>query len=92
MPLSSSQLRAPRLQVLANGQIVTGAIAAEVLSNNYYAADRFSATVSLGLDRRADASFWASEVDIQLEVRISLDGGSSYTSLIQGEVDNVAID
>jgi phage protein D len=80
------------LQLLANGQVVACAIAAEVLSNNYYAADRFSATVGLRLDRRIDASFWASEVDILLEVRISLDGGSSYTSLIQGEVDNVAID
>jgi phage protein D len=94
LPLNdqASVWRAPRLQVIANGQIVAGAMDAEVISNNYYAADRFSASIALGVDAWAGASFWASEPDILLEVRFSLDGGASFTSLVQGAVDGVSID
>ncbi|MEJ0016746.1 MAG: hypothetical protein WDN25_09280 [Acetobacteraceae bacterium] len=85
-------LRAPRLRIFANGQNVAGAIAAEVISNNYYAADRFSASIALGGDPWAGAALWASEPDILLEVQFSLDGGASYASLVQGAVDSVSID
>ena len=48
LPFSSpsSVWRAPRLQVIANGQIVVGAMEAEVISNNYYAADRFNISIA----------------------------------------------
>lgn len=94
LPLNDmvSTWRSPRLQVLANGQIIAGAIEAEVISNNYYAADRFRASVALGIDPWADASFWASQTDILLDVQFSLDGGASFTSLVQGAVDRVSID
>jgi phage protein D len=94
LPLSDprSAWRAPRLQVIANGQIVAGAMEAEVISNNYYAADRFNASIALGIDPWAEASFWASEPDILLDVQFSLDGGGSFTSLVQGAVDSVSID
>ncbi len=85
-------LRAPRLRVIANGQIIAGAMEAEVVSNNYYGADRFSASVALGIDTWAEASFWASEPDILLEVQFSLDGGGSFTSLVKGAIDSVSID
>jgi hypothetical protein len=78
--------------VLANGQVVNGAMESEVISNNHYAADRFSASVALGIDPWADISFWASESNILLEVQFSLDGGASFTSLVQGTVDTVMID
>lgn len=84
--------RAPRLRVIANGQVLNGAMEAEVISNNHYAADRFSASVALGIDPWADISFWASESNILLEVQFSLDGGATFTSLIQGGVDAVSID
>lgn len=84
--------RAPRLRVIANGQVLNGAMEAEVISNNHYAADRFSASVALGIDPWADIAFWASESNILLEVQFSLDGGASFTSLIQGSVDAVSID
>ena len=87
-----SELRAPRLRVIANGQVIAGAMEAEVVSNNYYAADRFSASVALGIDQWAEASFWASEPDILLDVQFSLDGGASFTSLVQGAVDRVSLD
>ncbi len=84
--------RAPRLKVIANGQIICGAMEAEVISNNYYAADRFRASVALGTDPWAGASFWASEPDFLLDVQFSLDGGASFVSLVQGIVDSVSID
>lgn len=94
MPLSdaSSIWRTPRLRVIANGQIVSGATEAEVASNNYYAADRFSVSVALGVDPWAAASFWAREPEVLLEVQFSLDGGASFTSLVQGAIDRVSID
>ena len=84
--------RAPRLQVIANGETVSGTVDAEVLSNNYYSADRFRASVALGADPWAGASFWASEPHIMVDVQFSLDGGASFVSLIQGTVDSISID
>jgi phage protein D len=84
--------RAPQLRIIANGQVLTGAMQAEVLSNNYYAADRFSVTAALGADPWASAAFWASASDILVDLQFSLDGGASFTSLVQGTVDNISID
>jgi phage protein D len=84
--------RAPRLQLLANGTLIQGAVEASVRSNNHYAADRFTAVVALGIDLWANAAFWASQTDILLDVQFSIDGGGTFTSLIQGLVDTVAID
>lgn len=84
--------RAPRLRVIANGEVVMGAVAAQVVSNNYYAADRFSASIAIGLDHWQSASFWTREPDITLEVQCSLDGGASFTSLVEGAVDHMTFD
>jgi phage protein D len=94
LPVSETLLnwRAPRLRIIANGALLTGAVEAEVISNNHYAADRFAASVALGADVWTAASFWSSEPDILMDVQFSLDGGASFTSLVQGTVDNVAID
>lgn len=94
MPPNESRAtwRAPRLQIVANGQAVVGAMDAEVVSNNYYAADRFRASVALGVDEWAGASFWASEPDILLDIQFSVDGGASFVSLMQGAIDSVSID
>jgi hypothetical protein len=94
LPLSEPPAvpRAPQLRVTANGRVLTGAMQADVLSNNYYAADRFSVTSALGSDPWASAAFWASASDILVDVQFSLDGGASFTSLIQGAVDSINID
>ncbi len=84
--------REPRVRLFANGAPIQGAVEADVLSNNHYAADRFTAVVALGVDLWANAAYWASQTDILLDVQFSLDGGGTYTSLIQGLVDTVAID
>jgi phage protein D len=87
-----SSYRAPRLRLMANGLPIQGAVEADVLSNNHYAADRFTAVVALGIDVWANAAFWASQTDILLDVQFSLDGGATFASLIQGLVDTVSID
>jgi phage protein D len=91
-PSIASPWRAPRLQILANGTPVQGVVEADVLSNNHYAADRFAAVVAIGIDLWATAGYWASQTDILLDVQFSLDGGATYTSLIQGLVDNISVD
>jgi phage protein D len=84
-------LRSPRVNVVANGSPVPGIIDVDVISNNHFAADRFSATIALGAAAWSSASFWSSQADIQLDIQISLDG-ISFTSMVQGAVDVVAID
>jgi phage protein D len=84
--------RAPRLCLLANGQILTGAYEAEVASNNHFSADRFDAVIALGPDPWADACFWSSEPGVLIDIQLGLDGGASFTSLIQGFADKVSID
>jgi hypothetical protein len=61
LPLSdlASVWRQPRLQVLANGATVAGAARAEVISNNYYAGDRFLVEIALTADPAMGAGFWA---------------------------------
>jgi phage protein D len=84
--------RAPRLRVLANGEPMAGVAEAEVVSNNHFGADRFAASIALGADLWAAAPFWSSEPDILVDVQFSLDGGATFTSLVQGSVDSVVID
>ena len=87
-----SSYRAPRLRVLANGQILIGAYEADVNSSNHFSADRFSAVIALGPDQWANSDFWSSEADVLIDIQFGLDGGTSFTDLIQGYVDNVSID
>jgi hypothetical protein len=84
--------RAPRLRLLANDRVLTGAYEAETNSNNHYGADRFSAVLALGPDSWADGCFWSSEANILIDVQFSLDGGVNFTSLMRGLVDMVSID
>ncbi len=44
MPASSSLLRQPRLRCLIGGTPLAAAVAADITSNNHYAADRFRLT------------------------------------------------
>ncbi len=91
MPFNNllADARAPRLRLLANGGEVPGAVEAEIRSNNHYAADRFRVGVALGAMAAAP---WAASDDIDAEIKVSLDGGLSWTSLVQGAVDRVEID
>jgi phage protein D len=84
--------RSPRLRLFVNGQALSGAYEVEIVSNNHFGADRFDAVVALGPDPWATAYFWSSQADIVVDIQLGLDGGTSFTSLIQGFVDKVSID
>jgi hypothetical protein len=87
-----SESRAPRLLALVNGAVLTSVTDAEVIANNHYAADRFRATAALAGDPVLGSAFWSSTDTIAVDIRFSLDGGASFTSLIRGNVDKVSLD
>jgi phage protein D len=78
-------LRQPRLRVLANNTELPGVVAAEITSNNHYAADRFRLTLQTGAH---EAAAWADTDSVLLDIQLALDG-QTYTSVIQGEVDQL---
>ena len=79
----SGNLRQPRLRVLADNAELLGVIAAEITSNNHYAADRFRLTL-----QTTDAAAWSDVDSSLLDIQLALDG-QSFASLIQGEVDHL---
>ena len=93
MPLSEPSIpwRTPSVQLLVDGRPVAGVIQAEVIANNHYAADSFRSILALGADPNATAAFWAGTGSVLVDLRFSLDQ-SGYVSLIQGEIDSIAID
>ena len=84
--------RTPRLRVILNGQVLVGAYEAEINSNNHYGANTFGVLVALGPDEWADAEFWSSETNMEVDVQLSTDGGRNFTSLIQGMADMASLD
>ena len=84
--LLPAALRAPRLQVLVNGSAAPNPIAADIVSNNHFAADRFRVTLALG---GAPAAAWASMRDMTVDIQVSLNAGITWSSLLQGRVDTV---
>jgi phage protein D len=88
----STPARQPSLLIVANGVPLNGSCSAQVVSTNYLGADHFTAEVALGADPGFDATFWASEIDIKLDIRVSADGISAPQSLVQGNVDLVTVE
>lgn len=89
MPANSlPALRHPRLRVLADGIELPGAISAEITANNHYAADRYR----LGLHvTPQQAAVWSDTPSALLDIQLALDI-NDWTSLIQGEVDQLHLD
>jgi phage protein D len=77
--------------MLANGTPVNGAVQASATSNGYLQADRFHATVALGLDPSLPAAWWAETDDIKIEIQIGF-GTAAPQSLFIGHVDQLDID
>jgi phage protein D len=66
-------------------------IDADVVNTNHLGSDRFHVRAALNADL-VGLTALVDQPEIMLEVQISLDGGASFTSLIQGEVDQVELD
>lgn len=91
-----STWRAPRLRLLANGSEIRGAIRAEAVSNNHYAADRFNGEVSLSADPAFGLGWWEAQTDIRLEVQMALMADNtqqpSWQSILIGIIDHLQFD
>ena len=89
MPANNRQslsVRAPRLRVLVNGVAAPNPVVADIVSNNHYAADTFRVTLALG---STSPGPWCAVRDMSIDIQVSLDAGSTWTSLLQGSVDAV---
>ena len=84
--MSSSSLRRPRLQVLANSAVLGGVLEASVSSSSHYAADRFRLRAALS---SVDPSV-LSAADLQIEIAVGV--GTGFRSLIVGLADRIDID
>ena len=84
--MGPSEVRQPRLTVLANGAPMTGVLEAAVQSNAYLGANRFEIRAAYA---PAATPVWA-EPPILIEIQVSLDGASC--SLITGHADSLELD
>jgi phage protein D len=87
-PLTSQ--RSPLARIMANGVLVPGLIDVEVICNNHFSADTFSASFALNVGPPFGSTFWASELEIAVQVLFSLDA-TSFVSLLTGTVDTIVI-
>ena len=83
----ATTLRQPRLRATADGQIISCAESAQVISTAHATADRFRLTLAPGALAVAD---WADLTDELIEISFSLDG-ASWFSLIVGNVDQLRL-
>ena len=83
--------RQPTVRLMANSTPIAGVLAAEVVANNYYAADQFRMSLALGADPVATTAYWAEAANILFDLQYSLDG-MGFVSLIQGHADEITLD
>src|SRR3954469_2833918 len=88
-----STWRAPRLRLLANNQLIVGAIRVDVTSNNHYGADQVSGDVALSADPAFGLTWWGKQRDILLDVQIATprnsDDNPSWQSVVLANVDHL---
>jgi phage protein D len=92
LPLSDMLVsqRSPLARIMANGALVPGLVEVEVICNNHFSADTFSASFALNVGPPYGSFFWSSALDIAVQVLFSLDA-TSFVSLFTGTVDTIAI-
>jgi phage protein D len=91
-PDALAATRRPRLDVLINGDRISGAVYARVVSTNYYSSDHFRIEFAVGGTTEPGLPYWLSAADIELEIRAGFDGTPGTTRLIQGAADAVSVD
>ncbi len=84
--LPSSSLRAPSLQVLADGMPIPGVIDLDIHANAHLAADRFR--IRAAMPAAAAAALLQPETIIDLQLSL----GAFPVSILVGEADSIAID
>ncbi len=99
MPFSSlGQSRNVYLQLIVDGEDVSGALEADVCTSNHQIAGWFRLLLALGCDQRFSAAALSMLTDATAEIRvgISLAGlpraAATWQSLITGPIDEITID
>lgn len=87
-----SGTRQPRVQVLVNGTILPGIVAAQISGTSALQADHFSITAALTATADFGLAWWDAQNTILADLRFSLDGGENFVSLLQGEIDCIRAD
>ena len=93
-PNRAPYVRAPRLQVLIDGNPIPGAEEASWHSTSHFAPDTWSARFATGADQRYGLQWWdkldvPTIVDIQVGLA-SPNGSVQWTSLGQGQIDDLS--
>ena len=82
----SAEVRTPRVQVLVDGAVLPGVMAVDVHANNHLAADRFSLRMATSVVPLDALETPGARLDVQIGF------GGSWTSLVQGAADSLALD
>jgi hypothetical protein len=82
------------IEVLINGDQISGLLCASIATTNCFSADTYSLTFAIGGDPLANIAFWSAIPSALIEVRVvtSSDFGSTYKSLITGMIDTIHVD
>jgi hypothetical protein len=94
-PFAPPAVRQPRLRVSSGTTPIPGAISATITSNNHYQADNFDAVFALNADPAFNASWWGNETSVPITISVGMlqgDGGTAWTQLFVGQIDQVSID
>jgi phage protein D len=84
-------VRQPRLRILCNGQEIGGPIEFEVVNNNYYQSDTFTAQFAFRANPNFNLIWWGGQTEILIDIQSSLDGGQTWVSHIIGDVDHMSV-
>jgi phage protein D len=81
----------PQLRFSVGGAVVPGAIALEIESVGYFAADRFHASFAMGATASTTADFFTSLGGETVNIEVA-PSGFGFTSLLTGQIDNIRLD
>lgn len=83
-----SGTRQPRLRIMSSGQALP-AVSVSVTQNSHYQPDRFNIEFPLNANGGQSLGWWGDQDKIEVDIQISLDGGTSFTSMVIGELDRI---
>ena len=88
--MALNELRDPTAELLIDGKKVEGFVGFESISNNYYQADTFTASVALWAQPKGKGiDYWAGVEKARVEIRA---GVGDLETIFVGEADGVMVD
>lgn len=94
-PFAPGHVGKPRLRIMANGVALPGVVSVEVVNNNHYRSDSFSAAFALRADAQYPLQWWGDQNSLDVTIGIGLEQSDSnvgWTTLFVGQTDDIEID